>query len=189
MLYYDVTQSPFGPLWLISNQEGLSFVIRGKEEADVFLVIQSQTGLLPRKNSRRLLLWRKALNAYFSGEKRGLDGTISFMVGTPFQQKVWRKLLKIPYGQVRSYRWIAEQLSLSGASRAVGNACGKNPLPIVIPCHRVIRQNRLLGGYTGGIHIKTKLLSIEGLLVNGRGRLKSEGMIKASIPTKRGGLC
>lgn len=161
MLYYDVTESPVGPLWLISNQEGLSFVVREKEKSDVFLKVQFLTGLLPRRDPEHLLRWRTALTSYFSGKKTHLKGAISFMVGTPFQKKVWRKLLEIPYGEVRSYQWIADQLSLAGASRAVGNACGKNPLPIVIPCHRVIRRNGSLGGYTGGIHIKTKLLSIE----------------------------
>lgn len=69
---------------------------------------------------------------------------------------------KIPYGELRSYRWIAEELKMGAAVRAVGNACGKNPLPIVVPCHRVIRHDGSLGGYTGGVEIKKKLLAIEG---------------------------
>jgi methylated-DNA-[protein]-cysteine S-methyltransferase len=73
-------------------------------------------------------------------------------------------MLKIPYGEVRSYRWIADRLKVGPAARAVGNACGKNPLPIVVPCHRVVRHDGSLGGYTGGMEIKRKLLTIEGFL-------------------------
>jgi methylated-DNA-[protein]-cysteine S-methyltransferase len=82
-------------------------------------------------------------------------------LGTPFQQKVWKKLTTIPYGKTRSYKWIASAINNRHASRAVGNANGRNPLPIIIPCHRVIRENGELGGYTGGINIKRFLLNLE----------------------------
>ena len=81
--------------------------------------------------------------------------------GTKFQQKVWRALLKIPYGETRSYQWVASQIGNPKAVRAVGQAVGKNPLPVIIPCHRVIHSNGTLGGFSLGIKIKKLLLKME----------------------------
>jgi len=171
-LYYDVMPSPFGPLWLLADENGLAFVMREKTEPDLEAAILARLGALPQPDERRLNAWRSALNGYFSGRKARFLGPFSFLVGTPFQQKVWRKLLEIPYGTTRSYQWLAAQISGPGASRAVGNACGKNPLPIVLPCHRVIRQDGGLGGYTGGTDIKARLLLIEGISVKPRNQIK-----------------
>ena len=171
-LYYDVMPSPFGPLWLMAKPEGLAFVMREKAVADVREALYARVGLLPEKNCDALIFWRDALSAYFSGEHIAFKGKISFMVGTPFQQKVWRKLLEIPYGTTRSYQWLAAEVSSPRAFRAVGNACGKNPLPLVVPCHRVVCRDGALGGYTGGIDIKIGLLALEGILVNQRNRPK-----------------
>ena len=77
---------------------------------------------------------------------------------------MWKALLKIPYEKTKSYGEIAKEIGLPNGARAVGNACGKNPIPIIIPCHRVIAGNGSLGGYTGGIGIKKRLLRIEGVL-------------------------
>jgi methylated-DNA-[protein]-cysteine S-methyltransferase len=85
-------------------------------------------------------------------------------VGTDFQKAVWAQLLKIPYGETRSYSQIAEAVGRPTATRAVGSANGSNPLPIVVPCHRVIGANGTLTGYAGGISIKTQLLEHEGVL-------------------------
>jgi methylated-DNA-[protein]-cysteine S-methyltransferase len=87
--------------------------------------------------------------------------------GTKFQRAIWQQMLAIPYGETRSYKWIAEKLGHPTASRAVANACGKNPLPIIIPCHRVIRSNGELGGFSmsGGVEIKKKLLALEGVVL------------------------
>jgi len=82
-------------------------------------------------------------------------------LGTAFQQKVWKKLLTIPYGVTRSYKWLAESINNPNSARAVGNANGQNPLSIIIPCHRVVRENGALGGYTGGVRIKRYLLDLE----------------------------
>lgn len=90
------------------------------------------------------------------------EGAISFLEGSPFQQKVWNALLQIPYGEVRSYQWLGNQLGIKRGGRAIGNACGKNPIPVILPCHRVVRENGHLGGYTGGIKIKKQLLILEG---------------------------
>lgn len=84
--------------------------------------------------------------------------------GTQFQKMVWNELLKIPFGKTLSYKDIAKKVNKPNASRAVGNACGKNPIPIIIPCHRVVAADGKLGGYSGCIDIKKKLLKIEKVL-------------------------
>jgi O-6-methylguanine DNA methyltransferase len=81
--------------------------------------------------------------------------------GTQFQQKVWKALRRIPFGETRTYGQIAAEVGKAGAPRAVGQACGRNPIPILVPCHRVVGSNGKPGGYSGGIHIKMALLEIE----------------------------
>ena len=81
--------------------------------------------------------------------------------GTSFQQSVWKTLLQIPFGQVRSYQWVAERIGNPHAVRAVGQANRNNPIPILVPCHRVIKSDGSIGGYSGGIKKKKKLLEIE----------------------------
>jgi len=86
---------------------------------------------------------------------------LDLRLGTPFQQEVWKGLLTIPYGVTRSYKWLAKSINNPDSARAVGNANGQNPLSIIIPCHRVVRKNGELGGYTGGVQIKRYLLELE----------------------------
>jgi len=100
------------------------------------------------------------LKAYFAGELENFDLALSPQ-GTPFQQKVWSELCNIPYGETISYGELARRIGNPNASRAVGLANGSNPIPIVIPCHRVIGSNGKLTGYGGGLPIKEKLLALE----------------------------
>jgi len=161
-LFYESLASPLGPLWMVTGPAGLSYLFRGQTESEFFTEIHLRSDRHPIKKQGHHSCWHSELGRYFSGEKITLDGPIHFLEGSPFQQKVWKTLRRIPYGTLRSYQWIGDQLSMKGAARAVGNACGKNPIPIIIPCHRVVRQNGTLGGYTGGVQIKKKLLEIEG---------------------------
>jgi methylated-DNA-[protein]-cysteine S-methyltransferase len=103
----------------------------------------------------------KQLNLYFAGKLKNFTCKLDLTCGTPFQQTVWRQLSAIPYGKTHSYRTLAQAIGHPQAFRAVGNANGKNPLPLIIPCHRVIRENGELGGYTGGLSIKRFLLDLE----------------------------
>ena len=86
------------------------------------------------------------------------------MEGTEFQRSVWREIEKIPFGKTKTYLEIAKAIGKPGASRAVGSACGANPLPLLVPCHRVLASNGGLGGFSGGLDIKKKLLRMEGVL-------------------------
>ena len=104
----------------------------------------------------------KQLNEYFTGYRKEFDLPI-YPKGTEFQKNVWNALLKIPYRETRSYKQIAELIGNPNSSRAVGRACNKNPIAIIIPCHRVIGQNNKQTGYAYGINIKMKLILIENI--------------------------
>ncbi|MFC3418449.1 methylated-DNA--[protein]-cysteine S-methyltransferase [Salinicoccus hispanicus] len=103
------------------------------------------------------------LREYFSGKRTHFDVHVKFTVGTPFQQKVWQRLSEIPYGETISYKALASDCGGPNHSRAVANANGRNPISIIIPCHRVIASDGTLGGYTGGLHKKRGLLQVEGI--------------------------
>ena len=104
---------------------------------------------------------QKQLVEYFTGKRENFDLPLK-PEGTAFQQKVWKALAKIPFGQTRSYGQIAKAVNSPAASRAVGAACGRNPLPIVIPCHRVVGSTGSLTGFGGGLSMKEWLLKHEG---------------------------
>lgn len=101
------------------------------------------------------------LREYFSGRRKEFDLPLE-LAGTPFQRKVWRALQEIPFGKTWSYRQLAERVGSPRAVRAVGSANGKNPVSILVPCHRVIRHSGELGGYAGGLGAKRLLLDLEG---------------------------
>lgn len=142
-------------LYLVATEKGLQGAYFRKINAPI---VQSLEG----NDSRRLIL-RKAvqqLEEYFSGQRKEFD--LSYDVdGTEFQKKVWNQLRKIPYGQTKSYRDVAHSIGNEKAVRAVGTANGRNPLSIFVPCHRVIAADGTLGGYGGGLPLKTKLLELE----------------------------
>ena len=107
-----------------------------------------------------LLQCTSELEEYFSGKRQAFNVPISFD-GTDFQNAVWQKLLEIPYGKVMSYSDLAKAIGKPRAARAIGSACNKNPIAVIVPCHRVVGKNGSLTGYAGGIGIKEKLLAIE----------------------------
>ena len=113
---------------------------------------------------------RNALTGYLAGDKTTFsDVPIDLSIGTQFQKQVWLKLKDIPYGEVKTYKWVAEGIGLPKGVRAIGQACASNPIPIIIPCHRVIRADGGLGGYSAsggsGIALKRQLLKLEGIVV------------------------
>jgi AraC family transcriptional regulator of adaptative response/methylated-DNA-[protein]-cysteine methyltransferase len=115
--------------------------------------------LLPGKN-KFILQAEKELKEYFSGRLKKFTVPIIFP-GTAFQQKVWSELIKIPYGKTISYEELAVRAGIKNASRAVGTANGMNRIAVIIPCHRVVNKNGMLGGYGGGLWRKKKLLELE----------------------------
>ena len=103
------------------------------------------------------------LQHYFSGEKVDFPDELDLSSATPFQQAVWQAARQIPYGQTHSYGWLAAQAGKHGAARAVGQAMSRNPLPVIVPCHRVIASDGGLGGFNGGLELKKWLLQLEGV--------------------------
>lgn len=99
--------------------------------------------------------------AYFSGRRVEFPDKLDLSKATPFQRRVWQAARLIPYGETRTYTWLAAQVGNSSAARAVGQALGRNPLPIIIPCHRVLASNGGLGGFSGGVEMKRLLLTLE----------------------------
>lgn len=103
----------------------------------------------------------KDIRRYLEGKEVAFHYRLDLMTATEFQKRVWCVVKRIPYGQTRSYLWVAGVLGLPGGARAVGQALARNPLPIIVPCHRVINSDGSLGGFSGGIELKWRLLQIE----------------------------
>lgn len=153
-LAFSYCESPIGKLLLVSSGRGLCQIwFEGQDD---------RAGLGPdlREDQNELREVIRQLRAYFAGELENFDLDLA-PEGTPFQQKVWNELLKIPYGETISYGELAKRIGNPNASRAVGLANGSNPIPIIIPCHRVIGSNGKLTGYGGGLPIKERLLALE----------------------------
>ena len=121
-------------------------------------------------------LYTAQLEEYFDGRRRKFSFPLDLR-GTDFQLRCWHALLEIPYGQIRTYGDIARQIGRPGAFRAVGMANHDNPIAIVVPCHRVVASNHSLCGYGGGLATKQFLLELEGLRVDGAGRVKTESSL------------
>ncbi len=121
-----------------------------------------RTGIFATRTERPALesLWND-LEHYFAGDTMDFDWALAWDQGTEFERAVWQTLCRVPYGNTRSYQWVAEQLGRPRAVRAVGNANGKNPFSLVVPCHRIIKSDGSIGGYTGGQPIKQRLLTLE----------------------------
>ena len=156
--------SPLGALLLAGDDEGLQ-LLHFEQPGRAWPVPPEW-----EEDQMEFALAARQLEAYFLGKLRSFDLPLA-PKGTPFQLRVWKALCRIPYGETRSYLDIAEKLGDSKAVRAVGAANGRNPIAIVIPCHRVIGSNGSLTGYGGGIEIKARLLALEGAAAAPRGQL------------------
>jgi methylated-DNA-[protein]-cysteine S-methyltransferase len=149
-MYFFIYQSLIGPLRIVATADsitGISFT--GEKSGNA---IEKKTELI--KEAIR------QLDEYFAGKRTEFDLPLA-LSGTSFQKKVWTTLRSIPYGETRSYREIAVLAGNEKACRAVGMANNRNPLPVIIPCHRVVGTNGSLVGYAGGLEVKTQLLQLE----------------------------
>jgi O-6-methylguanine DNA methyltransferase len=154
-LFYVRTPSPVGPLFLAASTKGL---MRLEFEARMQKLNPGTTQL--HKSKPALAPYLRELNDYFAGERREFSFPLDLR-GTEFQLACWHALLEIPYGETRSYRDIAQAIGHLHAYRAVGMSNNRNPVAIVVPCHRVIASSGSLCGYGGGLDIKRKLLDLE----------------------------
>lgn len=164
-LYYATTDSPFGPLTLVATPVGLCRVgLPGERRASLEAWVARWVGSGPLEENPAALSEAMAqLREYFSRIRREFDLPLDLR-GTPFQCRVWEELRRIPYGQSVSYGELARRVGRPGAARAVGQAVGANPIPIIVPCHRVVGADSSLVGYGGGLEIKAALLRLEGVL-------------------------
>lgn len=168
-LQFGTAETPVGPV-TVALLDGMvcwsSFTGLKPAEWELEIWIKSCLGTIPHmtQGGQDVQFVLDQLSEYFSGERRQFDVPITFLGGTPFQRKVWQALQDIPYGEVRTYKEIAQAIGIPKAVRAVGGANNKNPISILVPCHRVIGSNGALVGYGGGLDKKEYLLKLEGYL-------------------------
>ena len=160
-LIYTTFNTPFGKTGVAVTPYGICRVVLSIQKESEFIETLKTIYHSPKKQRYQLSEIEKEFHLYFSGKLKKFTFKVDLRQGTSFQQCVWEKLKAIPFGETRSYQWLATKIYQPKACRAVGNANGKNPTPIIIPCHRVIQKNGSLGGFTGGTHLKKYLLELE----------------------------
>jgi O-6-methylguanine DNA methyltransferase len=154
--------SPIGTLWVAWNGRGLASVDLG-EPGEIAARHEAQVGRRVIVSSSLPAALASAVSRRLAGE-RHVPIALDLRGRTPFEVAVWEKALEIPFGEVRPYGWIAAEIGKPGAVRAVGTALGHNPVPLVVPCHRVVRSDGFIGNYSlGGPHNKRAILEAEGL--------------------------
>jgi methylated-DNA-[protein]-cysteine S-methyltransferase len=162
---YAPVQTSLGTLHLVATGAGLARVFfPGVQEMDVEDWC-CRNDLVPLNDAEEIEPYAAQLRCYLAGDRTDFDFPVDFRTVTPFMRDVLEALRTIPYGTVRNYREIARQVGNPNAQRAVGNAVKRNPVPIVIPCHRVIKTDGTIGGYAGCPLIKDRLLKLEGALL------------------------
>lgn len=145
----DVIKSPLGDIYIFF----VSGVLAG-------LSFCKPSGIFLKQTEKRSVV-KKELAEYFEKGRREFTCKTGFIKGTDFEKKVWNALREVPYGETRTYKWLAEMIAAPLSYRAVGRALGKNPIPIIFPCHRIIESDGSIGGYSAGADIKRRLLDLE----------------------------
>ena len=160
---YTTSECPLGRLLVASTGKGLCMISTGRSDSELEGQLKSRfPSAAAKRDDRGLATLRRSVESRIRG--KSLDENLPLdLRGTPFQMSVWKEMLKIPAGSTRSYAEVARRIGRPRAFRAVAQACGANPVPIVVPCHRVVASGGKLGGYTGGIEKKLVLLAGEGV--------------------------
>ncbi len=169
--FYSVVSSPIGELVLMSDGEALTGLHMPLKQGKPV----AAPGPGWKRDDKALRGAREQMRQYFAGERRDFELALS-MAGTPFQRLVWQGLLEIPFGTTWSYAELAAHVGRPGASRAVGAANGRNPIGIVVPCHRVIGSDGTLTGYGGGVDRKEFLLAHEASVFGGAASVRPSGV-------------
>ena len=160
---YDLLPSPVGPLWVAITPRGVATIHYGAEPSPSELrrlVRVYGPGIVP--DHKRSSALARELDQYFNGKRRAFDISYDLSGLTPFQTRVLNATARIPFGSVSTYGAIAKRAGNQKASRAAGGALNQNPIPIIVPCHRVVGASGGLVGYAGGLDVKRRLLSLEG---------------------------
>lgn len=162
--HYGLMESPVGDLLLVMTDDGVADVgylaNHGREEHFAEL---EERGILASERPARVQAVRDQLEEYFAHQRTAFTLPVDLAGLTPFTREVLEATSDVPFGKVSTYQHIASSIGRPGATRAVGNALGRNPVPVIVPCHRVVRSDGSMGWYTGGAHIKERLLDIEGV--------------------------
>jgi O-6-methylguanine DNA methyltransferase len=162
-IYYDtVTLGGFGTVLLAATDRGLCFLSFRPHAENEYIKRWSEADFTVRRSGTALAESMLELREYFGEKRKRFDIPTDLIFASDFTREVLAETARIKFGQVRTYQEVADRIGKAKAVRAVGNALGRNPIPIVIPCHRVVATGGGLGGFTGGISYKRKLLAIEG---------------------------
>ncbi len=164
-IYYTTLSTPIGRVFAAAGDRGLVRVSFRRPEPTFVAELKQHLRADVVKSETHMAKVATQLRQYFAGRRARVDVPVDLRAVTPFQRQVLTATRRVPPGRVVSYGEIARRIGKPKASRAVGQALGHNPIPIVIPCHRVVAGGGKLGGYTGGLAIKKRLLAIEGLRV------------------------
>lgn len=161
---YGIIESPLGDLLVAVTDDGVAEVsyLSNHDREEVLTELEHR-GILATERMTQVGPVRDQLREYFDHQRTTFALPVDLYGVTPFTRQVLEFTNAVPFGQVQTYQGVAKGIGKPGASRAVGNALGRNPIPIIVPCHRVVRADGTMGWYTGGPHIKQHLLGIEGV--------------------------
>jgi methylated-DNA-[protein]-cysteine S-methyltransferase len=173
-LYFCLIDTSLGSMGIIASQIGLREVILPKpSNTVVYQTVLQKYGIAHETALSFLGDLPQRFELYFAGGRVDFPDALDLSNATDFQKSVWKATQTIPYGETRSYNWVAGESGYNRAARAVGQALGKNPFPIVVPCHRVIAGDGNIGGFSGGIGVKKYLLHLENqaVMIAGKGSI------------------
>ena len=160
-LSYSIFNTSFGLCGIVLSENGVvKFILPGMKRDELIFAIRYQPSAISRRNFRDI---EDSVKRYFDGERIDFNFPLDLSYSTTFQKKVFKITKTIPYGEVKTYNWVAKKIGLPDASRAIGGALSRNPIPLLIPCHRVVREDGKMGGFTapGGVDLKMKMIELE----------------------------
>ncbi|TKJ31214.1 hypothetical protein CEE39_07500 [bacterium (candidate division B38) B3_B38] len=161
-LFYTSLESSIGCHYMALTGKGVCFLSLNRSEEEFLQELKDSGIKTLRRDDLKGGFVKRELEGYFARELRHFQTPIDLLWGTTFERRVWQELSRIPYGETRSYQEVAESVGVPRGYRAVGRAVGKNPIGIIIPCHRVILSDGGLGGFGAGLEAKRYLLNLEG---------------------------
>lgn len=167
IFFWDIDKTDFGYFGVIAGEEGIiCSMLPDKDKKSLIYRIENivnKKQINVENNKEKCEFYINQLKRYYLKQIREIKVPLNFSGYSDFDVAVWKCAMRIPYGQVRSYGWIAEEIGRKGAARAVGNALGRNPFAPIVPCHRVVAGDMRIGGFSGGVELKKSLLELEGI--------------------------